>query len=180
MVKIDEFILKDGRKVDIVLPEMDGLQAINYFVNRLTDEDTFLTFTGEHISLEMEKNWLENTLTEMKFKKNYILWAKDGDHIIGSANITKGKTARDAHVGLIGIMVDKDYRRGGLGRFLLESILTQAEQMEFKIAKLDVFSDNEKAIRLYKSLGFIEYGCLPNGLFRQEKYSDDLSLYKKI
>lgn len=159
---------------------MEGLQAITDFVNRLTDEDTFLTFTGKHISLEMEKNWLENTLTEIKFRKNYVIWVKDGDCIIGNANIIRGKSARDAHIGIVGLMVDKDYRRGGLGRYILEKILVQGKKMKFKIAQLDVYNDNEAGINLYRRVGFREYGRLPNGLYRKGKYSDKIEMYKEL
>jgi len=177
---IDTFILKDGRKVDIVLPGMDGLQAITDFVNHLIDEDTYLTFTGKHISLEMEKNWLDNALREIKFKKNYIIWAKDDEKIIGSVNIIAGRSARDAHIGMIGLMVDKNYRRGGLGKYLLERIIIRGKKMKLRMAQLDVYDDNEPAIKLYKKFGFSKYGLLPNGLYRKGKYSDKIEMYREL
>lgn len=179
MKKIDEFILKDGRKVDIVLASMEGLQALTNFVNRLSKEDTFLNFTGETYSLEMEKNWLQNALNEIKFKKNFIIWAVHDGKIIGNVDVKVGRS-REPHVGTIGLMVDKDFRGQGLGKELLKIILAQAKKMGLKIVELNLFSDNIAAINLYKKMGFNEYGKLPDGFFRQGKYSDKIYMYKKL
>lgn len=177
---IDTFNLKDGRQVSIVLPSMDGAQALTDFVNRLSKEDTFLSFAGEKYSLAHEKNWLENALAEIKFHKNYILWAEYDGQIVGNCDIKRGPSSRDSHVGTVGLMIDKDFRGQGLGKYLLKKILEHAKKMNYKIAKLDVFSDNEIAIKLYKKMGFKEYSRLPNGFFRKGKYSDKVEMYKEI
>lgn len=179
MKKIDTFKLKDGREVSIVEPAMDGVQAITDFVNKLSREDTFLTFSGEKYTLEMETNWLENALNEIKFDKNYILWAVYDGKIIGDVSIKKGGS-RNPHVGTIGLMIDADFRRQGLGRYLLISILKIAKQKKYQIAKLLVFDDNVAGKRLYEKMGFIECGRIPRGLYRQKKYSDDVTMYKNL
>jgi RimJ/RimL family protein N-acetyltransferase len=179
MEKIDEFLLKDGRVVQIVLPSMKGLKAVTQFVNKLSKEDTFLSFAGEEYTIAFEKNWLRNMLIEIEKEKNYHLWALYDGQIIGSVNIRRGGN-RDQHVGDIGLMIDKDFRRQGLGKYFLNKIIEQGKLMDFKIATLAVFSDNTTAISLYKKMGFREYGKLPNGLFRKNKYSDKIEMYKEL
>lgn len=180
MQKIADFKLADGRQISIILPTMEFVQEITDFVNRLTDEDTFLTFTGQHITLESEKNWLENALTEIKFKKNYIVWAVINDRIIGSADIHRGGSTRDAHVGTIGLMVDRDFRGQGLGKFLLSLVLEQAKMLSYQIVTVELFSDNIIAIKLYRKMGFKVWGRLPRGLYRKGKYSDKIEMYKEL
>lgn len=179
MHKIDTFKLKDGREVSIVTPDMDGLKAITDFVNKLSKEDTFLSFAGEEYSLEKEEAWLSNALNEIKFKKNYIIWAVIDSQIIGNVDIKVGR-AREEHVGTIGLMVDSDFRGNGLGEYLIRKILDEGKKMGLKIATLNVFSDNIPARKLYEKVGFIEYGKLSDGFFRKEKFSDKIEMYQEL
>ena len=179
MQKIDTFRLKDGREVSIVTPEMDGVKAITNFVNKLSKEDTYLSFAGEEYSLEKEENWLKNALNEIKFKKNYIAWAVCDGNIIGSVDMKKNGV-RSPHVGTIGLMIDQDFRGQGLGRFLLDFILKYGKESGYKIANLNLFSDNLIAQSLYKKFGFKEWGRLPNGFIRKGKYSDIVKMYRLL
>ena len=179
MHKIDTFKLKDGREVSIVLPDISGLKSITDFVNKLSKENTFLSFAGEKYSLEKEEAWLNNALIEIKFKKNYIIWAMIDGQIIGNADIKVGRV-REEHIGTIGLMVDSDFRGNGLGEYLIRKVLGEGKKMGLKIAKLDVFSDNIPARKLYEKVGFIEYGKLKDGFFRKGKFSDKIEMYKNI
>jgi len=177
--KIDTFKLKDGREVSIVLSDISGLKAVTDFVNKLSKEDTFLSFAGEEYSLEKEEAWLQNTLNEIKFKKNYILWAVINGQIIGNVDIKVGR-AREEHVGTIGLMVDSDFRGQGLGEYLIRQILEKGQEMGLKIATLNVFSDNIPALKLYEKVGFKEYGRLSKGFFRKEKFSDKIEMHRLL
>ncbi|AKM82495.1 TPA: GNAT family N-acetyltransferase [Candidatus Berkelbacteria bacterium] len=179
MQKFDTFLLKNGREVDIVFPSMEYLKAVTDFVNKLSKEDTYLSFAGEEYSLEHERAWLENILNEIKFKKNYIIWAVVDGRIIGGCDIKVGRK-REEHVGTIGLMVDSNFRGQGLGEYLIRKILKIAKEAGLQIAKLDVFSDNVPAVSLYKKVGFVEYGRLPDGFFRKEKFSDKVEMYKNL
>ena len=179
MEKIETFILRDGRTVDIVIPSMEGLKPITKFVNKLSKENTFLSFTGEEYSLAHEKNWLKNALNEIKFKKLYLIWAVIDGQIIGSCDLKKGGS-RDGHVGTIGLMVDIDFRRQGLGKYLLGKILMQAKELGYKAVQLGVFDDNVAAKNLYTTMGFVECGRIPDGLYRKGNYSDNVTMYQKI
>ena len=77
-------------------------------------------------------------------------------------------------------MVDQDFRSDGIGRHLLEKILEQTKKMKIKIVTIVVFGDNEIAITLYKKIGFKEYGRLPQGLYRQNHFSDTVEMYKVL
>jgi RimJ/RimL family protein N-acetyltransferase len=179
MKKLTSFKLKDGREVSIVIPDMSGLGAITSFVNKLSKEDTYLSFAGEEYSLEKEEAWLKNALNEIKFKKNYIVWAVYSGQIIGSVDMKKS-SVRSPHVGIIGLFIDRDFRGQGLGRFLLNLILKYGKESGYKIADLNLFSDNLVALTLYKKFGFREWGRLPKGFIRKGKYSDIVKMYKDL
>ena len=175
-----KFTTKKGREIEIWEPSIERLDDLLGFVNRLVAEDTFLSLTGKPKTIEEERLWLKSNIENMKVGKSYLIWAVYNNKIIGQCDIVRGG-ARDFHVGNIGLMVDKDFRGEGIGRFLIEYILKEARKMEdLKIVKMSVFSDNEVAIDLYKKLGFKEYSRLPDGFIRQDKFSDHLMMYKNL
>lgn len=175
-----KFMTKSGREIEIWPPQIEKTALLLEFVNRLTREDTFLSFTGKPKTFAEEENWIKNAILNMKAGRSFIIWAIiDGNKIVGQADVNRGGT-RDFHVGKIGLMVDKDFRQDGIGRFLLEYILEQAKKMGIKIAVLDSFGDNKIAINLYKKFGFKEYARLPRGYFCKRRYSDAVKMYKEL
>ena len=181
MKPLTEFTTKSGKEVELWEPSMDRIGQALEFVNRLVDEDTFLTFTaGDRKTLDQEKLWIQQKIKDIDNNRGYLIWAILDDKIIGSCDIWRGITLRDQHVGKLGIMVDRDFRHGGIGKFMMELILEKARKMKLKIIKLDLFSNNIPALNLYKKFGFKEYGKLPNGLFRKDEYSDEIKMYKEI
>lgn len=179
MQPIDTFKLKDGREVEIVLPSMKGLKSLTAFINRLIAEDTFLNFTGEPTTIYFQRGYLKNLLIEIEKQKSAALWVTFRDKIIGSVDVRRGGP-RDCHVGIIGLYIDKEFRRNGLGRYLLEKILARAKQMNLKIVSLNLFDENIAAKNLYEKFGFKEWARLPKGFFRQGKYSDAIKMYKDL
>ena len=89
---------------------------------------------------------------------------------------------RLAHTGTFGMMVLNEYRGLGIGKILLEKIITWAEHNPYieKIS-LGVFSTNERAIALYKKMGFVEEGRKINEIKLNDKqYIDDVLMYKMV
>lgn len=177
--EISKFKTKTEKEIEIFLPQIEKLPALLSFVNRLVEEDTFLNLTGKPKTELEERYWLKNTISNIANRKSYLIWAVYQNKIVGSCGIDRGGT-REWHVGKVGLMIDRDFRNEGIGRCLLEMILAQAKKMKIKIATLAMFSDNEVAIRLYQKLGFKEYGRLPGGLNRKDKFSDLVEMYKEI
>jgi ribosomal protein S18 acetylase RimI-like enzyme len=60
------------------------------------------------------------------------------------------------HVGLFDIVIDKSYRNQGLGRVLIESILSWGKSKGAEYGYLQVLVDNAPAVKLYSKVGFIE------------------------
>lgn len=74
-----------------------------------------------------------------------------------------------SHVGEFGISVALDFRGQGIGQKIMELVISESIRAmpEIKIIDLEVFSQNQIAQNLYRKLGFIEYGKLPDGLKRK-------------
>jgi GNAT superfamily N-acetyltransferase len=78
----------------------------------------------------------------------WIAHAHDGDRLIGFARaISDGVT--NAYVS--SVMVDPDYRRRGIGRLLIERLVTGRPGVRF------VLHSREGATPFYSALGFVEW-----------------------
>ena len=94
--------------------------------------------------------------------------------VIAIASLSVNKANRVRHSGSIGIMVGKEYHGMGIGRALMINLIDIADNWLMLIRiELGVFTDNEKAINLYKSLGFQIEGIRKYAIIRNGKYDDD-------
>lgn len=59
------------------------------------------------------------------------------------------------------IAIDPRYQGNGLGSRLMNQLMAAAVRAGIEVLTLDFRGDNERAARLYRSLGFTEYGRLP-------------------
>ncbi|MBO4501295.1 MAG: GNAT family N-acetyltransferase, partial [Clostridia bacterium] len=75
---------------------------------------------------------------------------------------------RVKHRAEIGIALFQKYTGFGLGRLMLTELLKTIKEQGFEQAELTVVSGNDRAYRLYESLGFKECGRIP----RANKYAD--------
>jgi RimJ/RimL family protein N-acetyltransferase len=178
---IQEFITKKDRKIQIIEPTMDLLDEVLVFANKLAKENTFLSFDpGKEILREDEEKWLSAQIERNTKVISSLRWAIFDGKIIGSVDIHHGINVREYHVGTIGIMVDSDFRGEGLGKFLMDLIFDCGRKMGLRTAVLDVFSDNEPARALYAKVGMVECGRLPDGFYRQNKFSDKIMMSKRL
>jgi ribosomal protein S18 acetylase RimI-like enzyme len=65
-----------------------------------------------------------------------------------------------AHVGEIAILVSNSQRGAGLGRALMEMAIAWGRSVGLAKLSLRVFPDNQRAISLYRSLGFEDEGLV--------------------
>src|SRR5271163_1720430 len=106
--------------------------------------------------------------------------AFDGAEIVGTAGLLFGTGRKEEHKGrLVGMYVRPNARRSGVGRRLIEAILDFA-RLRIEIVQLAVVSENHKAIRLYESLGFVEFGLEKNSLKDGGRYYDEVHMAKDL
>ena len=176
-----EGLTKDGKKYLIRYPEIADVQEMCDYMNILSQEQTFITFQGEKLTLEDEIKYLENILKKIDENKAIKLLAFSDNKIIGISDITM-KDKVTSHEGTFGITVSKDYRGQGIGKTLMELVLKEAESNlpQLRIVSLAVFGDNPLAYGIYKMFGFHEFGRLSEGILHKGKYVDHIYMYKKI
>jgi putative acetyltransferase len=78
------------------------------------------------------------------------------------------------HTAEFGINVHAGHQRKGIGKALMSAILDIADNwLKLKRVELNVFTDNEPAIALYKKMGFViegtkKYAAVRNGVHADE------------
>jgi len=80
---------------------------------------------------------------------------------------------RRRHVGHIGMAVRDDWQGKGAGTALMQAAIDLADKwLNLTRLELEVYTDNEPAIRLYEKFGFIIEGTLAQHSFRDGRYVD--------
>ena len=96
--------------------------------------------------------------------------------IVGMAGLHVGPGKR-RHTGSIGMMVHDQFQGRGIGRELLEALLLVADNFLGLIrVELEVYEDNERAIRLYESCGFEHEGRKKKAVWRHGEHQDVLEM----
>ena len=82
----------------------------------------------------------------------------------GTAGIEAvGSKYKVRHRAEFGISILEDFWHLGIGRALAESCIELARQAGYRQLELEVVADNHRAVALYESLGFREFGRNPKG-----------------
>lgn len=181
---INSFKTEKGNEVVIRYPKREDLNELTKYINALSKEDTFMSFSGEVITIDEEKKILENMLKDIELGDKIVLCAFVNDKLIGVCNIDRNmrQRTRGLHVGIFGVSVAVDFRGEGISYKLAKTAIEEAKHKisGLKIITLIVFGANQIAINLYKKLGFKECGRLPDGLLYKGDYMDEVRMYLEL
>ncbi len=162
-------------------PKKTDLNQLCDYINILSQERTFIRFQGEQVSLDQEQEYLNQLLRKVKQNEILSILAVHDGEIAGSTDI-KMQEKTDRHIGLFGIVVKKQYRGQGLGTYLTDLAIKQAQKTlpGLEIVQLSVYANNERAIHLYEKFDFKQYGLLPDGIKLENGYQDRIFMYRRI
>ncbi|TAK72628.1 MAG: ribosomal-protein-alanine N-acetyltransferase [Gammaproteobacteria bacterium] len=98
--------------------------------------------------------WTEETFMQC-FRAGYVGWVMEVDKkVIGFIIIAM--QGQECHI--LNVGVARDHQRQGIGRTLLEQVLSHAKKEGISIAYLEVRRSNSKAISLYRNMSFRPVG----------------------
>ena len=156
--------LKDGRPCVLRNgTEQDGQALLDNFILTHAQTDFLIDYPDEiTMTVEQEKQFLK----EKAESENEIeILAEAEGSVVGAAGIWCIRNKEKIrHRAGFGISVDKAYWSLGIGRALTEACIECAGAAGYTQLELDVLADNEKALALYRSLGFVAYGRNPRGI----------------
>lgn len=96
------------------------------------------------------------------------------DEVVGQLSLhTFPNHPRRRHAAQIGMAVRDDWQGKGVGTALMQAAVDLAEKwLNIERLELEVYTDNEPAIKLYKKFGFVVEGTASRFAFRDGEYVD--------
>jgi YD repeat-containing protein len=111
------------------------------------------------------RNGVVTAVTEAGWRRLWLAWSPDG-RIAGHIDLRARGEAAAAHRALLGMGVQRDFRRMGLGMQLIEHAVAWARNdTALDWIDLEVLSINAPARGLYRAAGFVQTGEIED-LFR--------------
>jgi hypothetical protein len=109
---VKKIVSKKGKEMVIRYPKWEDLEELTRYINKLSSEDTFVTFSGEEIKKEEEAKVLSEWFYGMEIGDKVVLGCFYKEKLIGLANVDREKSnrKRSLHVGIFGISVEKELR----------------------------------------------------------------------
>jgi putative acetyltransferase len=104
------------------------------------------------------------------------LVALEGERIVGSAGLHHlHASLRRSHVRMLGIGIAEEWQGRGVGRALIARLLDWADNWAGVLrVELTVHADNDRAIALYRGMGFAEEGRHRAYALKDGRYIDAL------
>lgn len=181
---VKTFQTKSGKTAEIRYPQWQDLEMVTDYINSLSKEDTFITFSGEKIAKEEEAKYLANVFTDSEMGEKVVLYCFVDAKLVGITDIyrDKGGRKRSYHVGILGISVAKEMRGQGIGKELMKTVIEEAKKKieGLKIITLHVYSCNIAGKGLYEKLGFKAAGEMPGAILYKDKYAGKVDMYLEL
>lgn len=108
----------------------------------------------------------------------YSLVACIDDKVVGTLSLHMNPNRpRRKHAAGIGMAVHEDWQGKGIGTALMQAAIEFADKwLNLTRLELEVYTDNEPALRLYKKFGFEIEGRMKQDSFRDGEYADVYSM----
>jgi RimJ/RimL family protein N-acetyltransferase len=104
--------------------------------------------------------------------------AVNDGRVVGWCDICRMDRPVYLHAGVLGMGILKEFRGQGLGRRLILAALERAREVGIERVELTVYVSNKRAIRLYRSVGFVREGVKRKGRKLDGVYEDVLMMAK--
>lgn len=180
MTYYKEHKLKDGRILILRNGEKkDAEGVLNNFIKTHAESDYLLTYPEEcTFTVEKEGMYLEK---KKESEREIEIVAIVDDRVVGTAGVDAiGNVMKLKHRCSFGVSVEKAYWGLGIGRALTNASIECAKTAGYLQMELDVVKDNERAVKLYESLGFETFGENEMGFKTRDGKYQSLVLMRKV
>lgn len=155
--------LKDGRTAIFRGPRPEDAEDALEYMKLTASETPFLLRGPEEVlmSVEDEAQYLARSAesrTEMM-----ILCFVDG-RLAGNCQINRKKKQKNTHRGSIGIAIIREFWNLGIGTAMFTELISAAKQWGLLQLELEVIEGNQRAMALYRKMGFETVSYVPNAI----------------
>lgn len=140
----------------------DGQAVLDIFLLTHAQTEYLTTYPEESTyTVEQESEYMQKKADSAR--EIELLAELDGV-LVGTAGVGCVRDAcKTRHRAEFGISVDRAFWGLGVGRALTEACIECARAAGYAQLELEAVAENERALALYRSVGFVEYGRNPRG-----------------
>lgn len=180
-MRIEDIILtvKDGELLLRNPREEDARMLIDY-LKVTCGETRYLVKEPEEITMTLEEE--EAFIRKQNDSENsLILLGFLNGRYVGNCSLMGNGPLRYRHRVSMGIALYQEFTGHGIGRAMIGALLKIAGEKGFEQVELEVVKDNERAIRLYREMGFEICGTFPNNMkYKDGSYADAYWMVRRL
>ncbi|HJC16085.1 MAG TPA: GNAT family N-acetyltransferase [Candidatus Fusicatenibacter intestinigallinarum] len=169
-----ETVTLGGHELLLRNAEADDAQMLLTYLKTTAEETRFLLKEPEELvmTLEDEKNFIESQ--NASDSNLMILGFLDGEHV-GNCSLMGNPWMRYRHRVTVAIALYQKFTGLGIGTLMMKKLTDVAREHGIEQLELEVVADNERAVALYKKLGFQVCGQMPKNMkYKDGTYADVL------
>jgi len=161
------FVLKNGRESIIRATVEDDAAELHTMVSQThTESDGLNYMPGE---FDKDEAWERNFIREQLAKPAGVMIVATVDgRIVASGGAGSLEYRRYAHHAEVGLAILKEFWGQGLGRKMMDLLVDWGRRRKLVKMYLKVFEGNDRAIGLYKSMGFKTEATLKDDFLRND------------
>lgn len=180
IIKTKEIRLKNDKSAFFRAATTSEALDLLHLVNDCSIETEFmLRSPGETdlTDIKAEERWISSVNEN---PKEFMFCAYIDGELAGNTGISlPHDLKKEMHRCILGIGLRKKFWNLGLGTEMIKYVEENAKNLGFEQLELDVFSTNERALHVYKKLGFVETGITPHGYkLSTGNYADKIYMIK--
>lgn len=166
--------LKDGVTMTLSEAQPENAEELMQYVAQAGRETDNLLVDENGLGFTVEQE--ESFLRSFCERDDTVMLAGriDGKIVSTSQMSRKSPRFRSRHVGVLAITIAKQYWGLGAGTAIMNTLFDFARGIGIEVVELDVKADNERAIGLYKKMGFEVTGTYHKAMkFKDGSYHDN-------
>ena len=170
----------NGKELVLRNATEDDAQMLLNGLKQVSGETRFLLKEPEEITLtiEQEKEFIKNN--NESDTNVFLIGFLDGEYV-GNCSLMGKILLRQKHRASMGIALKQRFTGVGIGTAMMEKIIALATEMGYEQLELEVVANNERAIHLYKKMGFEVYGTFPSTMkYLDGTYADEHWMMRKL
>ena len=176
-----KFTARDGTSVVFREPRSSDAKLLMEFINAFVAEPMSGLLINKRVHLKEEKAWLKGWLADIKSRKGVMLLVEADGKVEGNCTVSR-LVWKSSHMADAGIALSKNIRGRGIGEALMRETIELARKRirGLEIIQLKAFDYNERALELYRKLGFVDVGRIPRANKEGKDYYDDVLMVKYL
>jgi RimJ/RimL family protein N-acetyltransferase len=152
------------------IKKSDGKKYLK-LMKKLDQETSFMLYEPDERKTTIKE--MEKKIEQINARDGVIIGAETDDELIGFISASRIPLKRVKHRVHIVVGVLKKESGKGIGTRLFEKLIEWAKNNELSKLELTVMMHNERAIDLYKKIGFEIEGIKNKSLIIDENYVDE-------